>query len=76
MGLIGPELVSIMEHPCGVNINCTLNSTGALAFGVLMGLGGKHTDYTHIALEVRNVKSVQVQLEGQGFYYGRAYYYA
>lgn len=63
IGPIGPEPVAIMEHPSGVNINLILNSTDSETLNVLMDVPKKHTGYTHFAIEVTDLVSVQQQLE-------------
>jgi len=59
VGPVGPEPVAIMEHPSGVNINFILNSTDEIPSNILMDIPDKHTGYTHIALEVTDLDSVQ-----------------
>ena len=61
-GPIGPEPVAIMEHACGVNINLILNSTDSESHNVLMDTKEKHTGYTHMSLEVTDMKAMQRQL--------------
>jgi lactoylglutathione lyase len=61
-GPIGPEPVAIMEHPSGVNINFILNSTDDIPSNILMDTPTKHTGYTHIALEVTSISSIEEQL--------------
>jgi lactoylglutathione lyase len=63
IGPIGPEPVAIMEHPSGVNINFILNASDNNTLNVLMAVPEKHTGYTHIALEVTDLESVQQYLE-------------
>jgi len=63
LGPIGPEPVAIMEHPSGVNINFILNASDNNTLNVLMDVPEKHTGYTHIALEVTDLESVQQYLE-------------
>ncbi|MEE8059786.1 MAG: VOC family protein [Pseudomonadales bacterium] len=63
VGPIGPEPVAIMEHPSGVNINFILNASDSKTLNLLMDVPEKHTGYTHIALEVTDLKSVQKYLE-------------
>ena len=63
VGPVGPEPVAIMEHPSGININFILNaSIDASASNVLMDLPEKHTGFTHISLEINDLKAVQRQL--------------
>ncbi len=63
VGPIGPEPVAIMEHPSGVNINLILNASEAKTLNILMDVPEKYTGYTHVALEVTNLVSVQKYLE-------------
>ncbi len=63
VGPVGPEPVAIMEHPSGVNINFILNSTDEIPSNILMDIPDKHTGYTHIALEVTDLDSVQEFLQ-------------
>ena len=67
VGPVGPEPVAIMEHPSGVNINFILNSTDTETLNRLMDVPDKHTGYTHIALEVSDLASVQEQLESMNY---------
>ena len=63
VGPIGPEPVAIMEHPSGVNINFILNASEGDRLNVLMDVPEKHTGFTHIALEVSDLRSTQAYLE-------------
>ncbi len=63
VGPVGPEPVATMEHPSGVNINFILNSTDEIPSNILMDIPDKHTGYTHIALEVTDLDSVQEFLQ-------------
>ena len=67
VGPIGPEPVAIMEHPSGVNINFILNSNDQETLNVLMDVEDKHTGYTHVALEVTDLESVQKKLAELGY---------
>ncbi len=62
-GPLGPEPVAIMEHPSGVNINFILNANQTKKSNILMDVPEKHTGYTHVALEVTDLESVQRYLE-------------
>jgi len=68
MGPIGPEPVAIMEHSSGVIINFILNADSGLKENVLMDIPEKHTGYTHIALDVNNIKAVQSTIEKSGIH--------
>ena len=63
VGPVGPEPVAIMEHPSGVNINFILNASDDSDQNLLMDIPEKHTGYTHVALEITDLGSVQKQLE-------------
>lgn len=62
-GPVGPEPVAIMEHPSGININLILNADSGTTNNVLMDIEEKHPGYTHIALDVNDIKSVQAAIE-------------
>lgn len=62
-GPLGPEPVAIMEHPSGVNINFILNADSSFSENILMDIPNKHSGYTHVALEVTDIESVQITLK-------------
>lgn len=62
-GPIGPEPVAIMEHPSGVNINFILNADSSFSENILMDIPNRHSGYTHVALEVTDIESVQIALK-------------
>lgn len=66
VGPIGPEPVAIMEHPSGVNINFILNAAPENALNLLMDIPEKHPGYTHIALDVNDIKAVQTEIDSLG----------
>lgn len=66
VGPIGPEPVAIMEHPSGVNINLILNADSGVSNNVLMDIPERHPGYTHMALTVTDIKSVQATIEKLG----------
>ncbi len=66
MGPVGPEPVAIMEHPCGININFILNADPQSTTNLLMDVPQKHPGYTHMALEVTDIKAVTAQLSDMG----------
>ncbi|MEE8365916.1 MAG: VOC family protein [Gammaproteobacteria bacterium] len=68
IGPIGPEPVAIMEHPSGVNINLILNANTKTDENILMDVTDKYPGYTHIALDVNNIKSVQHSIEKMGIH--------
>lgn len=62
-GPVGPEPVAVIIHPCGVNMNFILNaSKNADSDNVLMDRSTKQAGYTHVALEVSDLESVERQL--------------
>ncbi len=65
VGPVGPEPVVVMEHPTGININFILNASSASAINVLLDAPDKHTGFTHIALEVTDLDSVQQELRAK-----------
>ncbi len=62
VGPIGPEPVAVMEHPSGININFILNASTKNTKNMLMDVSEKYAGYTHIALEVTDLDSVQEKL--------------
>lgn len=64
-GPLEPEPVAIMEHPSGVNINFILNANSGDK-NILMDIAERHPGYTHIALNVNDIKSVQTAIESLG----------
>jgi lactoylglutathione lyase len=62
-GPVGPEPVAIMAHPSGATLNLILNASDGPTLNMLMDLPEKHTGYTHMALEVNDLESVQKQLK-------------
>lgn len=56
VGPIGPEPVAIMVHPSGVNINFILNADAGIGSNILMDDAKKYPGYTHIALDVSDIK--------------------
>jgi lactoylglutathione lyase len=65
-GPMGPEPVAIMEHPSGVNINFILNADSGVTNNVLMDIPERHPGYTHMALDVTDLKPVQARIEELG----------
>ena len=63
VGPIGPEPVAIMEHPSGVNINFILNADTNTKENILMDITNKYPGYTHIALNVNDIKSAQNSIQ-------------
>lgn len=63
VGPIGPEPVAVMEHPSGVNINFILNADSAVTENILMDVKERYPGYTHVALDVSNIKTVQKKIE-------------
>ncbi len=66
VGPIGPEPVAIMEHPSGVNINLILNADSGVTNNILMDVPDKYPGYTHIALNVIDIKAVEDSIKNLG----------
>ena len=65
-GPMGPEPVAIMEHPSGVNINFILNADSGITDNILMDVPERHPGYTHMALDVTDIKAIQAAIEKLG----------
>jgi lactoylglutathione lyase len=55
-----------MEHPSGVNINFILNADEDINSNILMDVTEKYPGYTHMALDVSDIKTVQTSIEKLG----------
>ncbi len=66
VGPVGPEPVAIMEHPSGVVINLILNANPDSNKNILMDIPEKHPGYTHIALDVSDLESIEATLKRLG----------
>lgn len=62
-GPMGPEPVAIMEHPSGVNINFILNADTKRSENILMDIPERYPGYTHMALDVTNIKTVEATIK-------------
>ncbi|MFK5984008.1 MAG: VOC family protein [Pseudomonadota bacterium] len=67
-GPMGPEPVAIMKHPSGVNINFILNANTKTDKNILMDVTERYPGYTHIALDVNNIKSTQDSIKKLGIH--------
>jgi len=67
-GPMGPEPIAIMEHPSGVNINFILNADPELTENVLMDITAKHPGYTHMALDVKDISSIENKINKLGIH--------
>jgi lactoylglutathione lyase len=65
-GPMGPEPVAIMEHPSGVNINFILNADSGITENILMDVTERHPGYTHMALDVIDIKSIEASIRNMG----------
>jgi len=65
-GPIGPEPVAIMRHPSGVEINLILNGKPDEGTNILMDMADKHCGYTHVALAVDDIGTVEAALRNAG----------
>jgi len=66
IGPIGPEPVAIMEHPSGVNINLILNADSGITNNILMDVPERHPGYTHMALDVTDIETVETVIKNLG----------
>jgi len=66
VGPIGPEPVAIMEHTSGININFILNADSGITNNILMDITERHPGYTHIALNVIDIKSIEAKINALG----------
>lgn len=66
VGPIGPEPVAIMEHPSGVNINLILNADSGITENILMDVPERHPGYTHMALDVTDIKTIEASINNMG----------
>ena len=68
VGPVGPEPVAIMEHPSGVNINFILNADTNIKDNILMDVTEMYPGYTHTALDVNDIQTVQKAIETLGIH--------
>ena len=66
IGPVGPEPIAVMEHPSGVNLNFILNADSAISNNILMDIPDRHPGYTHIALDVSDIKPVLERIKTLG----------
>jgi lactoylglutathione lyase len=65
-GPFGPEQVTAMTHPSGLEINLIVNASAAKSSNVLMDVPEKHAGFTHIALKIGDVAATEAALVGAG----------
>ena len=61
-GPFGAEKVTALVHPSGLEINLIVNARESIAANVLMDVPEKHAGYTHIALKIDDVETVEAAL--------------
>ena len=61
-GPLGPEPVAILKHPSGLEINFILNANSGITNNILMDIEEKHPGYTHIALDVSDIASIETKI--------------
>ncbi len=66
IGPIGPGPVAIVEHPSGVNINFILNADSGINENILMDVPDRHPGYTHMALDVTDIETVEATIKNLG----------
>jgi len=62
VGPTGLEPVAILKHPCGIVINFILNADESPKDNILMDIDKRHAGYTHMALQVSNLKDTESYL--------------
>lgn len=65
-GPVGPEPVAIMQHPSGVVLNFILNADSGVTENILMDIPQRHAGYTHMALDVTDIKAIEAALNKLG----------
>ena len=55
-----------MEHPSGVTINFILDADSGITNNILMDVPEKHPGYTHIALDVNDIESIEKAIKKLG----------
>lgn len=65
-GPMGPEPVAILKHSSGVVINFILNADSGIKNNILMDVTERHPGYTHIALDVDDIDSVEKKINALG----------
>ena len=63
LGPVGPEPVAVVEHSSGISITFILDASTKTTKNILMDVPEKYAGYTHIALEVTDLDSVQRELK-------------
>ena len=61
-GPFGPEQVTAMAHPTGLEINLIVNAPQSREPNILMDVPQKHSGFTHIALKIRDVATTEAAL--------------
>jgi lactoylglutathione lyase len=65
-GPFGPDQVSGLRHPSGLEINLIVNAPEPEAPNVLMDVAAKHPGFTHIALAIDDVAAAEADLAAVG----------
>jgi lactoylglutathione lyase len=65
-GPLGPESVTILNHPSGVELNLIVNAPVAREDNVLMDVPEKRAGFTHIALLCPDILEAKKHLEAAG----------
>ena len=58
-GPFGSEPLAIMQHPSGIVINFIINADSAITDNILMDIPERHPGYTHVALDVTDIKAIE-----------------
>ncbi len=65
-GPFGPEQVTALLHPSGLEINLIVNAPQPASPNILMDVPEKHAGFTHIALKIGNVAAMEADLSSAG----------
>ena len=61
-GPFGPDQVTALTHPSGLELNLIVNAPESKAPNVPMDIAAKHAGFTHIALKISNVAATEADL--------------
>jgi len=61
--IVQENFMSNMEHASGVNINLILNADSGISNNILMDIPERYPGYTHIALNVIDIKTVEAKIK-------------
>jgi len=65
-GPYGPDQVTALSHPSGLELNLIVNAPDPQAPNVLMDVPDKHAGFTHVALKIADVAATEAALAAAG----------